>query len=346
VVAACLALALPTAAGASTLSAQLFTLPEGTWSSTHTAYTFKGVGNEQNDLTFRRAQAIYVPPIDIFTDGLNLITNVPASSLAGGIRLLCTPTLLVVACVNGSNETTFRAELGNGNDRGIAYTIGGGTATWDGGPGNDTTGGGEWDDFNIAGPGADRLLGGKGTDFADYSARTTRVEITLDGAANDGGAGEGDNVGVDVERLIAGSGGSRMAGSAATDRYVGGAGDDELIGSPTANPEIFLVDFYGGDGIDTISGGGKRDSIRGEGGNDVLNGGAGDDPINGGAGNDELTGGAGLDFLNGDLGDDLVHVSNDGAADQINCGPGNDVVDYDGAADPADIINGNCEVVT
>src|SRR5213075_615176 len=76
--------------------------------------------------------------------------------------------------------------------------------------------GGFGDDTLDGGAGADVLNGGPGTaDLADYSGRAAAnpVTVTLDGVANDGGSGENDNVGTDVENID------------------GGAGDDTLIGS-------------------------------------------------------------------------------------------------------------------
>ena len=52
--------------------------------------------------------------------------------------------------------------------------------------------GGEGNDVLDGGGGADTLGGGEGYDLADYSARTAPVSLTLDGAANDGEAGEQD----------------------------------------------------------------------------------------------------------------------------------------------------------
>jgi hypothetical protein len=102
-------------------------------------------------------------------------------------------------------------------------------------------------------------------------------------------------------------------------------------------------------------------------------GGAGDDRIHGGPGADSLTdwvhtsfdadgppdadalyGGLGDDFIGilegedlvvaGD-GDDLVKLDDDGAADHVDCGPGDDRVIYYGPLDPRDVLVG-CESVT
>jgi Ca2+-binding RTX toxin-like protein len=86
-----------------------------------------------------------------------------------------------------------------------------------GGGGNDTLNGLGGDDNLDGGIGADVLSGGSGSDVADYSDRTKPVAVLLDGTANDGESGEGDNVGTDVEDVF------------------GGSGDDTLIGNAQAN---------------------------------------------------------------------------------------------------------------
>jgi Ca2+-binding RTX toxin-like protein len=112
--------------------------------------------------------------------------------------------------------------VGNGgNDvlRGL-----GGADTESGGPGADT--------FNqdAAANGRDVLSGGTGVDTADYSARGTALLIDLDNVADDGAAGEKDNVRADVENVRGGSRADKLTGSAAANRLEGGAGADVLDG--------------------------------------------------------------------------------------------------------------------
>ncbi|MCB0828494.1 MAG: hypothetical protein KDB62_06770, partial [Solirubrobacterales bacterium] len=131
-----------------------------------------------------------------------------------------------------------------------------------------------------------------GFDFVAYYNRKLPVSISFDGVANDGEAGEGDNVGADVE----GAG--------------GGDGDDTLIGSDEANQ------LDGSRGDDTVSGGG---------GDDDINGDDGDDTVSGGAGNDSVEGDDGGDTIAGDDGDDTFNSEFfDGRADQISGGGGID----------------------
>lgn len=85
-----------------------------------------------------------------------------------------------------------------------------------------------------------------------------------------------------------------------------------------------MVDYVGGAGSDTFTGGADPDLIYGEGGNDILSGAGGDDRIYGGTGNDTLNGGDGDDLLDGGDGDDTLN--GDAGADEITTGTGNDTV--------------------
>jgi len=68
--------------------------------------------------------------------------------------------------------------------------------------------------------------------------------------------------------------------------------------------------------------------------------------VDGGTGNDAITGGAGNDSINGGDGNDQIVLPGDnGRADLVTCGPGNDTVTRVGGPDPADVINADCEVV-
>ncbi|NHC13648.1 Calx-beta domain-containing protein [Motilibacter deserti] len=94
---------------------------------------------------------------------------------------------------------------GDGDD---ALTGGAGADVLDGGPGTDVEKSGSGDDWFVQGAspnGADDLAGGDGADTVDYSGRLVgSVAVTLDEVANDGAAGEGDNVRSDVESSVLG----------------------------------------------------------------------------------------------------------------------------------------------
>ena len=64
--------------------------------------------------------------------------------------------------------------------------------------------------------------------------------------ADDGEAGEGDNIGTDIEHLVGGAGNDRLFGTAGTNTLNGGAGNDLLDGGAGAD---YLV---GGSGTDTV----------------------------------------------------------------------------------------------
>lgn len=122
--------------------------------------------------------------------------------------------------------------------------------------------------------GNDTYVGGPGNDSFSYFHRADPVTISLDGIANDGMAGEADNVHPDVETV----GGS--------------AGNDVIVGSDGPNH------LWGGEGDDVI---------RGLGGDDRLSGDDGADTVDGGTGNDELTGGCMTDTLIGGPGSDTFY---------------------------------------
>jgi Ca2+-binding RTX toxin-like protein len=141
-------------------------------------------------------------------------------------------------------------EAGSGND----------TITLDSGydyglaeAGNDTFTG--VDDFSD-----DYMYGGSGNDSVDYSDRTERVNVSLDGVANDGEVGENDLVEADIENVV------------------GGSGNDDLTGNDL--------------GANTLTGGAGNDALVGNGGGDTLSGDDGEDALTGGAGADVLDGGA------------------------------------------------------
>ena len=149
--------------------------------------------------------------------------------------------------------------------------------------------------------------------------------MTLDGQADDGAAGEGDDVGADIENVTTGS------------------GEDVLVGNDAAN----VLD--GGFGSDVIRGGGSPDTVISGGGDGQLFGEDGDDQLIGSAGSERFDGGAGLDRFVVDpvscdafgcgFGNDEVYAR-DGVAEQIDCSLGADKA----VVDRADIVVG-CEQV-
>jgi Ca2+-binding RTX toxin-like protein len=203
----------------------------------------------------------------------------------------------------GSPGETFHGGPGNDGVRG-----GNGNDVIIGGAADDYLSGGFGDDRFVGGTGADTIRGGGGTrDVADYASRAVDISVSDDGVANDGEAGEGDNVlpadpnrpASGTEIVEAGSGNDILSMSGAFARLHGNVGDDSIAlnGGPGA--------LFGGPGTDvlTISGAPGR-----------LRGGAGDDQL----------------------------MSSDTSPDRDGCGPGTD----DLTADANDVVNANCENVT
>jgi Ca2+-binding RTX toxin-like protein len=257
-----------------------------------------------------------------------------------------------------------RYDLGAGNDFAEGY----GSESVQGGPGNDELSGLTGDDVLDGGDGNDKLSGAAGADvlrggagddsftsdpmenrspdvidggpgrdsITDWMrgdpATEQLVTVTLDGVADDGFPGEGDNV---TNMEVVESYGSL--------RYVGTDGDDIASASEVGNRA-------------ELTGKGGNDQLKGTDSDDVIDGGAGADAITAGYGNDTITGGPGQDKIvadrdgrcnemhcdlsPGSASDTIDAV--DGEVDNISCGPGQDTV----KADAADVVAADCEAVT
>jgi Ca2+-binding RTX toxin-like protein len=180
----------------------------------------------------------FLPVTRVGTDGNDTITGTAGND---------------VIATGAGNDTVFG--LG-GND---TVCMGAGNDTFDGGPGSD---------FFVSEStpdGADHFIGGGfpqfGGDYFSYANRTVTVTVTLDGLANDGQAGEGDNI----------DPGSYVEGGKGPDVLTGSAGHDYLNGMA---------------GNDTLTGLGGDDELFGNNGSDRLIGGQGDDYTLGGNDND------------------------------------------------------------
>lgn len=186
------------------------------------------------------------------------------------------------------------------------------TTFLDGGPG---------DDHLIGGLGPDAFRGGDGNDKVDYRANAGPTTITMNGVADDGLQGEGDDVGGDVEELLGSEIEPNMiVGNHAPQRLEGGANRD------------------------VIDGGAGNDSIVGWAGDDDLAGGPGDDDIIGVGGDDRLDGGTQADSVNGSEGNDTI-LARDATADRsVGCSDGVDRAIVDKPFDlPALGVGNGCE---
>ena len=224
---------------------------------------------------------------------------------------------------------------GAGNDTPI--TGAGGDDSLHGGIGSDELEGWDGDDLLDGGPGDDYLegiayveegmthgtdtyVGGGGYDTVTYEGRTEDLALSPNGVADDGAAGEHDDIGTDVMGIGGGHGADTMTGNGARNVFGGGPGDDVLSG---AGGDDHLV---GGVGADRLTGGDGQDLLGGEDGDDALDGGTGVDRYYG----DSV--GACIAFSCPSGRDDIDAA--DGEREEISCGPGTDTL----AADPVDVI--------
>ena len=183
-------------------------------------------------------------------------------------------TLLPLTVTSGSRCTivgTARADVLVGTRRADVICGRGGNDVLRGGAGNDRLHGGKGadvldggreNDTLDGGSGADFVKGGAGRDLVDYLHRTAAVTVSVGDGANDGRAGERDDVQADVERLRGGSSGDRLIGNGVANGLYGGRGADTLIG---------------GLGNDRLRGGADSDSLEARDGEafvDVLSCGA------------------------------------------------------------------------
>jgi hypothetical protein len=124
-----------------------------------------------------------------------------------------------------------------------------------GGPGDDRVRGHGGDDVLDGGLGSDDLSGGAGSDAAIYHG-VAPVRITLDDLANDGRAGERDNVQTDIEAVYGSSGADDLLGSAGSDQLDAGDGDDRVDGNGGTDQ------LFGGNGSDVLRArDGRRDEV-------------------------------------------------------------------------------------
>jgi hypothetical protein len=264
-------------------------------------------------------------------------------------------------CLDGGRSVSFRIELGGGINSFDASSMpvrDGGTGlglgmTVIGGSESDTITTGATHDFVDPGPGADVLHTGDGydnvhatqgpadagdlfdlgagtADTVTYGESSEPLELSLDGVANDGAAGEGDNL-VDVEILRAGPADDVVVGSELGDTLIGGDGEDRIAGEG-GDDQIDGFDdddrLRGGAGDDDVSGSYGADRITGLAGDDGLHGDQGDDRVVGGRGDDVVHGDPGADRVFGNSGTDHLQASYPSRADEdpdrLDCGRGAD----------------------
>ena len=178
-------------------------------------------------------------------------------------------------------------------------------------------------DFIDGRGGADFMRGDGANDTVSYASKSSAVRVSLDGVANDGHFGEGDNAQSDIEVIRGTSFGDDLFGNDSANQIFGNEGVD-LISGLGGDDEL-----HGGVTNDNLDGGDGNDSIFGEDGPDVLTGGANDDQMDGGIGDDRFVGGAGADDMTG--GDESPNTG----------GPGTDSVDYRAYTQPLTVNVGD-----
>lgn len=362
VAAACAALALPAAAGAATISY------DGSGAINYTAggeKNYFGVYDEGGRLAISDSGAGSISyPADRCEEGYVsyvIVCDMPTAlhaSFGDGLDVADGPDDsigLSATYDGGAGDDVLRSDAFT--TRAITLTGGSGDDKLTGGDGDDTLNGGDGkDELNgtdgndalhgdagddtlsgdgYDGPGADLMDGGPGFDSVesewktDYDSRDT-VAVTLAGGADDGRAGEGDDL-RSVEHVVSYAGGS----------FTGTDGPDD-------------IDINQNTDASTVRGAGGDDRLDLNDGDDTVDGGTGADHIEGGNGHDHITGGPGADFIHGDepqgecsyiyckppYGNDTIDAR-DGEVDQIACGVGNDVANVD----ELDVVSTDCETV-
>jgi Ca2+-binding RTX toxin-like protein len=196
----------------------------------------RGEGVEANRITIAATGATYT----VTEAGASIDAG---SGCTGSGPVTCTAitTGFVVDAGDGADEVTVTAA-----DEGQI----------DGGAGDDELRGGAGAELILGGSGVDELLGGGGPDIFDggadrdlvsYEDHAILVQVTLDGVAGDGSAGELDNVMASVEDVAGGPGSDSLTGDSSPNLLRGGAGRDMLEGLGG------LDSLEGGDGDDLLS---------------------------------------------------------------------------------------------
>lgn len=170
----------------------------------------------------------------------------------------------------GNNFGVVDVFLGDGNDR-LDHRLYGAVDAGDGDDDVTLTNG----IFEFSGgSGADRLDAAGATEtIVSYLDHTAGVSVRVNGLADDGAPGEGDNVMGAITSIGGGSGDDNLEAGPVTRSLSGASGDDILVGTPARN---FLS---GGAGNDQLLAGDGSDSLAGDEGADVLSGGGGLDEV-------------------------------------------------------------------
>jgi Ca2+-binding RTX toxin-like protein len=199
--------------------------------------------------------------------------------------------------------------------------------------------GGDGDDVMSGGPGADELSGGDGEDVADYTDHRQAVVVRFNGQSDSGGVedGTGDTVQPDVEDAWGGDGADTLLGNDADNLLNGGPGADVLRGgggedaadySDRSEGVTATPDGTANSGDATDGAPAARDTIA----TDI-------EDLYGGSGPDHLAGNAAANFIDAGPGDDVLDTRDQGEDDDV-CGTGSDVA----LVDAFDVHADDCEL--
>lgn len=216
-------------------------------------YLYGGGGNDTLDGGGGRDTVSYAGASAVRVDlsvGANQITVGSGSDRLIGVENL----------VGSAGNDTLTGSSGenviNGGAGNDSIVGGAGNDTLYGEDGSDTLRGGLDDDYLYGSDGNDNLDGGAGRDTVRYLGDAAlRVELGL--ISSQSTLGSGNDLLINVENLVTGSGNDTLIGSSGNNVMNGGDGDDLLIG---------------GGGNDTLAGGDGADTFR-------LGSGTGDDVI-------------------------------------------------------------------
>ena len=263
--------------------------PAAAVAATITPDSYTGDATETNNLTVRDTGGTLT-----FADP-GAVTTAVGCQPAGP-----NPPGTPVTCPQSSLDPALLIDLADLNDQ----TTFVGRVTRDisqfGGPGVDTLRGSSSSLSNkMEGEGGADILAGASNnhDQVDYGARLAPISVSLDDLANDGEAGERDNVLSTVEDVSTASANDIITGNALANTLRGAAGNDAIVA---------------GAGDDVVIGDTGNDSINGEAGADIVDGGPGRDVVAGGDGDDVVLAG------------NTINGAADGGADSVSGGPGID----------------------
>jgi Bacterial Ig domain/RTX calcium-binding nonapeptide repeat (4 copies) len=201
----------------------------------------------------------------VVANGTGFADSLDASGDGAGSAI---PPVSVAATLNGGAGADTLvggagAETLNGGDGNDSLFAGTGAETLSGGNGNDTIDPGNATDTVSGGPGIDQVVyfDNEFVSGTPGSYVATPVNVSLDGVANDGYAGNNSNIGTDVEDVS----------------VQDGVDCTQVAPTPCAYGSAALT---GDSGPNSLSGGSGDDTITGGGGGDFLSGNAGTNTMN------------------------------------------------------------------